>query len=79
MDTEGAKRQTTTKIENCKQEFDMQLINLLDRLKKSKKEMSTADYMELSSDLELFSMAFSQISEELRLQESINKILNTLE
>lgn len=41
--------------------------------------METADYMELSSDLELFAMTFTQISEELRLQESIKKILNTLD
>lgn len=37
MDTEGAKRLTNTKIENSKKEFDMQLDNLFDRLKKSKK------------------------------------------
>ncbi|WP_277988491.1 hypothetical protein [Enterococcus plantarum] len=41
--------------------------------------MNSLNYMELASDIDLFAMAFTDISEELRLKESVREVLVTLE
>ncbi|MBP2098863.1 hypothetical protein [Enterococcus rivorum] len=79
MKIEEAKIQNFSDMKKRQQEFDMQLTNLITRLKKAHKHMESSDYMELASDIELFSMTFIQISEELRLKESVRKMLATLE
>ena len=66
-------------IEKSWQEFDIRLEDLINRLNKRHKVMNSLDYRELAADIELFSMTFSDISEELRLKESVKEVLATLE
>lgn len=64
---------------NSWQEFDIRLEDLINRLNKRHKVMNSLDYRKLVADIELFSMTFSDISEELRLKGSVKEILSTLE
>jgi len=74
-----AKEKNRKEIEQSQQEFDMRLADLIKRLDRTHKYMNSMNYMELASDIELFAMTFSDISEELRLKESVSEVLATLE
>lgn len=74
-----AKEKNLKEIERCQQEFDMRISDLINRLNKTHKNMNYFNYMELASDIELFAMTFTQISEELRLKDSVRTVLATLE
>lgn len=79
MEISEAKAKNAVEIETQQQEFDMQLKNLINRLNKRDSLMRSIDYMEMASDIELFSMVFTGISEELRLKESVRELLTTLD
>lgn len=79
MNLEDAKIRNSEIVGKRQKEFDMQLDNLINRLNKRHQHMSSADYRNMASDIQLFSMVFTEISEELRLQESVNRVLSDLE
>lgn len=79
MKIDEAKEKNLKDIERSQQEFDMRISDLINRLNKTHKNMNYINYMELASDIELFAMTFTQISEELRLKDSVRTVLATLE
>lgn len=79
MKIDEAKEKNLKEIEQSQQEFDMRISDLINRLNKTHKNMNYINYMELASDIELFAMTFTQISEELRLKDSVRTVLATLE